>query len=183
MENLTYEQFLDYQDKKAALLLSAVDPNLKGQYKFDDDLYGVGKLGVEFIKNFLIFQGFKIVRENDDYKFDILARYKNNNHTYEVKTDTKVSETGNWFIEFECRKKPSVINVTEAEFFTLYSPQKKVVLNIETKALKNLIEENDFRIGIGGDEGSNTKGYLIPDLEFRTHFNVYDVREFPPRKL
>jgi hypothetical protein len=43
---------------------------------------------------------------------------------------------------------------------------------IKVQDLKKLIDENNFKIGVGGDPGSNSSGYLIPRMKFRDKFLV-----------
>lgn len=64
----------------------------------------------------------------------------------EVKTDYRIAETGNVYVETyqyhkedASDKKPSGINVTQAEYFCFASPTGKGFIMIETEALKEVI--------------------------------------------
>jgi hypothetical protein len=164
-------------DKKFAECLSEVPVNISSNLDFNKD-FELGIDGEEFIKNFLISKGFKFISENNDNKYDLLMSYNKSEIKYEIKTDvfiTKEKDSGNLVVEFECRNKPSGISVTEADYYVYYIPNLKEVWNIKMSDLKNLIEENDFKVAVGGDKGSNTKMYLIRRSSYRKYFKVYDV--------
>jgi hypothetical protein len=81
----------------------------------------------------------------------------------EVKYDRKTKETGNVYIEFESRDKPSGIKTTQADFWTYYIDDD-FTITISTKKLKdkmkNLFETNRAKIVSGGDDNTS-KGLLI----------------------
>jgi hypothetical protein len=97
--------------------------------------------------------------------------------TYEVKTDFKCAplfDTGNLFIEYECRNKPSGISISQSDWFVTYFIYFNELWFIKTDNLKDLIANNDFPIFIdAGDLNSETKGYLINKKKFINYFNVY----------
>ena len=64
------------------------------------------------------------------------------------------------------------IKVTEADRFVYYFKFLGELWMIKVQDLKKLIDENNFRIGVGGDPGSNSSGYLIPRNKFRDKFLV-----------
>ena len=127
--------------------------------------------------------------ESEEFKFWDLKFNKNQTEvTYEVKTDVYVAkgrmlpnglyakgyDTGNIFIEFETRGKDSGIGVTKADWWANIFYYLGEIWFIKVNDLKKLISENEFEIkadGVG-DEGSNTKGYVIPREKFRKHFIV-----------
>jgi hypothetical protein len=80
----------------------------------------------------------------------------------EVKTDIKAAQTGNVFVEYASRGKPSGISTTEAEWYVFVLSDTQIVF-IETGRLKRLSRtylksERDVQ---GGD--SNTShGILVP---------------------
>jgi len=186
--NITQEQFLEHIDTKAALILSAVDPNVDGSYTFANDLK-YGKAGEIFVKNFFVHMGFTFVKFNNDNKYDFLgSSKKGENVKVEVKTDSYVGnperDRGNWAIELESRGKESGINVTTADWWALYAPKKEEIWLIKTENLVKLIKDNNFRIAeFGGDKGSNTKNHLLPRAEVQQHFTKYDVSSNPPVKI
>lgn len=70
----------------------------------------------------------------------------------EVKTDYRIPETGNVYIETwqyhaedQSDIKQSGINITEAEYWCIASPTGKGFLMIETEALKEVIRDTNAR--------------------------------------
>ncbi len=107
-----------------------------------------------------------------DSRFDInLAEGKHNENkllktlqldTIEVKTDYGATNTGNVFVEYMYKDKPSGISVTEASHYAIVIPDKSnsknVTIIIETKVLKEIIRDKEDRMG--GDD-NQSKGKLI----------------------
>ena len=120
----------------------------------------------ELLKN--IFQTDK-VKYNDDYKYDIklldridlsqikiypdidlknidfdkLKKYNNNKFrklTFEVKTDLRFCDTGNFFIETECRGKNSGVTTSMSSYYILSDTCKYYMIN--TNDLKKIIKNN-----------------------------------------
>ena len=89
----------------------------------------------------------------------------------ELKTDAKCHETGNVFVEFESRGKPSGIENTTAKFwvFCLHSDKFKeqTFVFIPTRRLKKLINTYHYVVKKGGDNWTS-KGYLIPKEDLLT---------------
>ena len=81
--------------------------------------------------------------------------------TIEVKTDFMASQTGNVFVEFFCRNKPSGIATTQADYWAFILGEKTVVL-LPTERLKVLAREahKAGQIAKGGDSGAS-KGVLV----------------------
>jgi len=136
-----------------------------GQYSFNEDIK-TGEAGEVIVQNYLKANGCTIVTDNKDFKYDFIATTPNGKEvSYEVKTDVYCKEgrdTGNMFIEYECRGKASGINVSQADWFVTYYKHLNQMWFIETKELKNLVYYNNFKeTEQSGDAGSNTKGYLI----------------------
>ncbi len=145
----------------------------KGQLNFEKDIV-TGEKGEEFIKEVLIKRGMVFKKYNKDKRFDLEMEYKGESITYEIKTDVYKRDTGNIFIEFECRGVPSGIEVTEADFFVTFFPRLGEIWNIKTSELKKIISENKLKTtSFSGDEGSNTKGYLINKKQYRKMFKFY----------
>ena len=69
--------------------------------------------------------------------------------TIEVKSDRRTKETGNLFIEYESRGKPSGISTTKADvwFYYIEPTDFKQVIMIRTDVLKKLIKENFSVVG------------------------------------
>jgi hypothetical protein len=90
----------------------------------------------------------------------------------EVKTDYRVTETGNVYVEtWQYRlagaidKKPSGINTTEADYWVFASPSGQGFICIETDALKQIIRELDppeVRQPISNETSNASIGRIIP---------------------
>lgn len=139
----------------------------------------LGNEGEEIVTNFLKLKGLKYIESNNDNKFDLKMSNNGNEITYEIKTDVKCAplfDTGNIFIEFESRGKPSGIQVTEAEWFVTYFKYLNELWFIKSDKLKELIKNNDFPIfKDAGDIGSATHGYLIKRKQFKKYFYVCKI--------
>lgn len=145
---------------------------------FNKDLV-LGNQGEIVIKEFLEHKGCIFIQENNDNKYDLKMSKNNVETTYEIKTDVLCKperDTGNLFIEFNCRNKPSGIEVSQADWFVTYFKFLNEIWFIKTSKLKQLIKDNNFYvIKNGGDIGSNTHGYLIKREKFKEHFHVYKI--------
>jgi hypothetical protein len=101
--------------------------------------------------------------------------------SYEIKTDVFCKpylDTGNIFIEFECRGSDSGISVSEADWFVTYFQHFREIWYIKTDKLKKLIINNNFKkTELSGDLNSNTKGYLIPRYQFKKYFKVRTIKK------
>jgi hypothetical protein len=156
------------------------------EYSFRKDIIE-GEAGEDYIIDFLT-KGWKgtLLQKKKDYTWDFKIDFENSGvQTFESKTDVycipfskvngkviKGRDTGNIFIEFSCRGKDSGIKVTEADWFVYYFKFLGELWMIKVQDLKKLIDENNFKIGVGGDPGSNSSGYLIPRMKFRDKFLV-----------
>jgi hypothetical protein len=145
---------------------------------FKTDLI-LGNQGESTIINFLESKGCTFINSNHDNKYDIKMNRKGVETTYEIKTDvliTPTRDTGNMFVEFQCRAKPSGIATSEAEWFVTYFKNINEAWFIKSEKLRRLINENKFHIiKNGGDIGSATHGYLIRREKFKEHFHVCKI--------
>ena len=76
----------------------------------------------------------------------------------EVKTDFRVSETGNIVIEFESRGKPSGIATTEADYWCIIfggAHSFKQMVLIETERLKEIARDYFHDVRRGGDQNTS----------------------------
>lgn len=90
----------------------------------------------------------------------------------EVKTDYRVTETGNVYVEtWQYRlagaidKKPSGINTTEADYWVFASPSGRGFVCIETDALRDIIRETDppeVRQPVSNEASNASIGRIIP---------------------
>lgn len=147
-------------------------------YEFTKDLQQ-GDVGEKWFVQYLQQRGAKILERNKTNAYDIRATYlytRRVESTFEIKTDVYPKNTGNLFVEFECRGKPSGIRVSKAEWFVTIFPLLGEVWIIRTDTLKNIIYENQLKTTEqSGDEGSNTRGYLVPRNAFRDKFKVIRI--------
>lgn len=149
-----------------------------GNYDFNKDIID-GEDGERIVLKDLESMGATLISDNKDNKYDLLISKSNKNITYEIKTDTYCklgSDTGNMFIEVECRGKLSGIMVSKSDWFVTYYKWLNELWYIRTSDLLNLIETETFKQTTNsGDAGSNTKGYLIPRNKFRKHFIIRTI--------
>ena len=145
---------------------------------FKSDLK-LGNEGEQSVVTFLQSKGYTLINKNNNNKYDIKMMNGNREITYEIKTDVKVAplfDTGNIFIEFSSRKKPSGILVTEADWFVTYFKYLNELWFIKSEKLMDLIGENDFPVfKDAGDMGSETHGYLINRKDFKQWFYVCKI--------
>lgn len=112
------------------------------------------------------------MEHNNDFKYDLKLGQKGENlfakiiqskgNTIEVKTDFRALETGNLFVEYESRGKPSGIAKSEAIWYT-FVLSNNILITISTKKLKGICREyhKTIRDVIGGDSNTS-KGILLP---------------------
>lgn len=148
-------------------------------YDFKQDLKE-GHKGENIIANFLETKGFKFINDNNDNKYDIKMLNRNNKEiTYEIKTDVYCKpnrDTGNLFVEFECRGKSSGIMVTQADWFVTFYKNLNEIWFIKSNVVKNLILSENFKETLfSGDSGSNTRGYLINRKKYKQYFHVCNI--------
>ena len=97
-------------------------------------------------------------RTNDDFKYDFEL---SNGLKFEVKADIKASITNNIFIEFLQFNISSGIDKTEADYYIIIVPLNEYIL-IETKKIKNLIDEKLYKFIIQPTKNNNyTAGYIF----------------------
>lgn len=114
------------------------------------------------------------ITRNTDFKYDLAigelyeSELSNilNNQNIEIKTDLYYQKSGNVFIEFKSRNKPSGISTTMADYFCFILPieQNKSIHLFQTeclkKAIKLALKENKAKIIKGGDD-MTSEGVLI----------------------
>lgn len=148
-------------------------------YNFNKDIHE-GENGENIVIEQLKKFGGKLLKQNKDKRYDALIEINGKKVKYEIKTDVfcKPSyDTGNIFVEIECRGKASGIMVTEAKWFVTYFKHFNEIWYIKTNDLIKLIDENRqtlIKKEFSGDRHSETKGWLIPKWRLHEHFIVYD---------
>jgi len=106
---------------------------------------------------------------NNDFKFDLKVGQEKENllakiiqsKKLEVKYDRAAQRTGNVFVEFESRGKPSGIATTEAEYFCFCVVDSFYIL--PTKKLKKLCRDYlGTKNERAGGDNNTSKGILLP---------------------
>lgn len=97
----------------------------------------------------------------EDYVGEILS-----NSTIEVKSDLQAHKTGNVYVEYESRGKPSGISTSQAEYWAFVISGRVVIL--PTAQLKK-IARLYFKPVAGGDNNTS-KGVLIPLTALLEHY-------------
>lgn len=144
-----------------------------GKYNFNDDL-DLGEFGERVICEDLTYLGGEFITDNKTNTHDLVFLFKDKIITYECKTDI-YRDTGNMFIETECRGKASGIEVTKAEWFVTFYKHLDELWYIKTDKLRDILKNFEHKeITQGGDKGSNTKGILLNRNMFRDEFIVRD---------
>jgi len=147
-------------------------------YNFRKELIE-GEEGERIVLTDLESMGGTFISDNKDNRYDLLISKNGKEITYEIKTDVLCSpsyDTGNIFLEYECRGKTSGIMVCQADWFVTYFKHFNELWYIKTKDLLNLIETESLRsVGNSGDEGSNTKGYLLSRHKYKSHFKIRTI--------
>jgi len=150
-------------------------------YNFRKDLND-GEQGELIVIEQLKKLGGTLLEQNKDNRYDAIIERNSKKVKYEIKTDVycnSMKDSGNMFIETECRGKQSGINVTQADWFVYYYLHLDEMWYIKVEDLLDLIRENLNTIRFhenGGDIGSRTKGWLINRNKFLEHFIVLDAK-------
>ena len=154
-------------------------------YSFKHDVVE-GEAGEKTVVNWLCENlGGVPLEYNKTNSHDIVIRfperkgYWSGEVSLEIKTDVLVKpgrDTGNMFIEYHSRGKPSGISTCTADFFVTYFKHLGEVWVIPTQDLKFLVTVDKFReVTNAGDAGSGTCGYLVPRMKYREHFKRYKL--------
>jgi len=109
------------------------------------------------------------MKYNNDFKYDLkIGQVKEkqlaeilNDKTIEVKYDLKALETGNVYVEYQSRGKPSGISTSEAEYYCFaFGDTYHLITTIDLKrrCRKYLGSDRDKK---GGDSNTS-KGILLP---------------------
>ncbi len=113
------------------------------------------------------------MKHNNDFRFDLQVgkTYENQlaellQKKIEVKRDFRAIETGNIFVEYQSRNKPSGLATSEAHYWVYWLSENHFI-TIEKNELKKLCRKylgtkNDV---LGGDNNTS-KGILLPLIEF-----------------
>ena len=108
-------------------------------------------------------------KNNNEY--DVLAIKDGKETKYEVKADRMMAKTGNICIEFECSKKPSGIQTTQAEYYAYFDVNSDVLYIIPVAIIKQKILAMEYSRTINGGDGYRARLHLFS----RTIFDEYKV--------
>jgi hypothetical protein len=92
--------------------------------------------------------------------------------TVEVKTDSRIAETGNLYIETYqfskpdmSDKRPSGINISKADFWAFATPNETGFIIIKAEALKKLLKEGNYPVKsqpIANEKTNGSIGRIVP---------------------
>ena len=110
---------------------------------------------------------------NSDFRYDLkigqvaeesLSKFLKNSKI-EVKRDLKAKRTGNIFVEYHSRGKPSGISTSEEEWYCYFLSDEQFVI-ISSSSLKELCRKyiGTSRDVLGGDSNTS-KGILLPTID------------------
>jgi hypothetical protein len=82
----------------------------------------------------------------------------------EVKTDRLAHKTGNVFIEYESRGKPSGISTSDAHYWIYIIDESKSAIILDVNILKDKLRafHKEGRYLMNGGDNDTSKGFLIP---------------------
>lgn len=100
----------------------------------------------------------------EDWVNDIFSSGKK----VEVKTDRIAHKTGNVFIEYESRGKPSGISTTDANYWVYRIEESNSAIILDVITLKNKLRlfHREGRYIMNGGDNDTSKGFLVPIIEF-----------------
>jgi hypothetical protein len=89
------------------------------------------------------------------------------NKKIEVKRDKRAAQTGNIYIEFNSRGKPSGIETTEADYWAIW-PLEDVCIFVTVGKIRQLVEKykNDPKKVKAGGDNNTSYGVIVPLEDF-----------------
>lgn len=115
---------------------------------------------------------------NSNFKYDlergkegeeIVAKiFKSSPDKFEIKRDSLSCKTGNLFVEFESRGKPSGIKTSQADYWVFIIEGTDVIIFIGKENLLKLCKKFKSNSVKGGDNNTS-RGILIPIKEIHRH--------------
>ena len=112
------------------------------------------------------------------FNFDLIIITEGERVAYEVKADRLTNSTGNIVIEYECNKRPSGINTTQADYYIYFVivPVGKVgeeyiydyvkYYKIPTEVIRDSIEREEYRDEVSGGDRFSAKMYRFKEELF-----------------
>jgi hypothetical protein len=104
------------------------------------------------------------LKNNNEY--DVLAIKNGKETKYEVKADRMMNKTNNICIEFECSKKPSGIQTTQAEYYAYFDTVSETLYLIPVRVIKESILATKYTRTINGGDGYKARLHLFPKEVF-----------------
>jgi len=108
------------------------------------------------------------MEHNSDFRYDLKVGQEGENalasilegNKIEVKTDIKTKDTGNVFVEYESRGKPSGLSTSQSDYYCFII--EHIMIIIPTNKLKRLARKyyKSNRDVVGGDSNTS-RGILI----------------------
>lgn len=141
---------------------------------FKDDLK-FGNIYEKKLINLIPNDNYKIMEGNFPF-YDIEIIKDDINTKYEVKADRYTYKTNNIVIEYECRAKPSGINISQSNYYAYYvvNPNNKDDLYIiPTNDIKEYIKNRNYKRIISGGDNGVSKMYIF-DKNIFSKYIVYD---------
>lgn len=91
-----------------------------------------------------------------------------NSKKIEVKRDFKATKTGNVFVEYYSRSRPSGISTTQADYYCYFLGEKRFVV-LPTEELRDMCRPFLFtKRDVCGGDNNTSKGILLPLTAFVT---------------
>jgi hypothetical protein len=135
---------------------------MSGPSSFQKDLAS-GKAAEQRIANKLLEAGmYSSINfiDGNFIEYDAIAKTAaGDEERLEMKNDMKSALTGNFFVEFWCRDKPSGIAASQADFYMVTTHNPMQFWKLPVKYLKDVVK--GCRVVSGGDNNV-AQGYLVP---------------------
>ena len=118
---------------------------------------------------------------------DLFFEDAENGVMFEVKTDYRVNETGNFYVETEKYRRPdasdavpSGINVTESKWWVQASPSGDMFIVMKTDRLRdyiNFVQPPESRQPIANAHSAASKGVLVPVKGLMKFFKMWKASD------
>ena len=136
-----------------------------------------GKVGEALVSQYLINKGWDVedTSSNPDYfkkDIDFLVSKNGLDMAIEVKTEAKMNETGNMFIEdkisYSYGSKPGWRHYCEADYMWHVNPKTQIAFVYKAKDMAELIDSYVFKYRSCNDGFKMVYGYLVPIEKYKT---------------
>lgn len=140
-----------------------------------------GKVGERIVKGYFEAVGAEIrdLSEESEYQAQDVDLISADGITYEVKTDYRFADTGNFALEDSITnyhgKHKSWLWTSEADYFCFVDPnQKNRFVAIKASDLRHLVEFESFRKVTKDDGYKFITLYLLPYWKYQECFEIYE---------